>query len=475
MHCYRLALMTLLLGAGAARAQGPPPPAAADVAPTATPDTRLSWHGVTLYGLIDLGVQYQTHGAPANDYLPYTTSPVVQKTSNHSVTAFTSNNLGYSKIGLSGFEPLNPEWAVVFKLETLFNPTSGQLTDSLKSLTQNNGKLPTAQSANQDGSVAGQLFGNAAYIGLSSHHFGTLTFGREYTLLSEEGVRIYDPMQDGRASAHAFSLLGGSGTTAGGGDTENKRLDRIVKYSAQFNWLHLGALYQLGKGSGSADTAIQAQLGASLGKASLDAFYTKKYDAVAASAMNPGQVSGLADLCAANPQHCFSIDNSVAATISDNTAYALMGLYDFGGPKLYAGYEHISYANPRTPLEAGDSIIGGYVLAYVNNSAYVKQRVLQVFWSGIKWPVTKALELTASYYGYRQNSFATGSNEGCTGNQSSGCSGRENAFAALADYRFTRRFDVYFGTFWTGVQDGLANGFTHTSTLTTSFGMRFAF
>ena len=26
----------------------------------------------------------------------------------------------------------------------------------------------------------------------------------------------------------------------------------------------------------------------------------------------------------------------------------------------------------------------------------------------------------------------------------------------MADYKFAKRFDGYFGTFWTGVQDGLA-------------------
>ena len=48
-------------------------------------------------------------------------------------------------------------------------------------------------------------------------------------------------------------------------------------------------------------------------------------------------------------------------------------------------------------------------------------------------------------------------------------------FSALADYRFSKRFDGYLGTMWTGVEDGLANGFLNKSTLTTTAGIRFKF
>jgi predicted porin len=119
--------------------------------------------------------------------------------------------------------------------------------------------------------------------------------------------------------------------------------------------------------------------------------------------------------------------------------------------------------------------IGGYVLAYVNNTAYDSKKDLQVFWSGVKWSVTPDFYLAAAYYGYRQNSFATGKNAGCSSTVNSGCSGSENAFSVLGDYRLTRRFDAYLGTLWTGVQGGLASGFLNASTLTTTAGIRFKF
>ena len=43
------------------------------------------------------------------------------------------------------------------------------------------------------------------------------------------------------------------------------------------------------------------------------------------------------------------------------------------------------------------------------------------------------------------------------------------------DYRFTKRLDVYAGSSWSKVSDGLASGFLHTSTTTVMTGFRFNF
>jgi predicted porin len=444
---------------GHAAAQNVPYPGPGD-------DQSLTYKGITLYGVVDIGLQYQTHGAPASDYIAYSTEPVIQKNSNHSVTALTSSPLSWSRIGLAGKEPLAGDWSAVFRLEVYFNPTAGTLSDGLKSLTLNNGRALSEQTANLDSSVAGQLFGGGAVVGVSSPRYGSLTLGRQSTVLAE-GIVKYDPIEDGQDSGHAFSLLGGSRTAAGGGVTQDTRLDHSLKYGARYDRLHLGALYQFTDAAGSQNTALQLQLGASLGALSLDAYYAKKYSAISASALSSAQLAALPSGYAAS--------NSLAATVSDNSAYALMGLYTLERLSLYGGYERIRFANPRTPLAPGYVDIGGYVLAYVNNAAYGNERVLQVFWGGAKWRVSRDFYLAAGYYGYRQNSFATGANAGCSSRTSSGCSGSESAVGVLGDYRFNRRCDAYLGTLWTGVQDGLASGFLNTSTLTTTLGIRARF
>ena len=50
-----------------------------------------------------------------------------------------------------------------------------------------------------------------------------------------------------------------------------------------------------------------------------------------------------------------------------------------------------------------------------------------------------------------------------------------NALSAAADYRLTRRFDVYAGLSYSGVQNGLASGFLQTATLSPIMGVRFNF
>jgi len=415
---------------------------------------------------VDIGLQHQTHGAPPSDYIAYSTEPVVQRNSNRSVTALASSPLSWSRIGVVGTEPLGGDWSGVFRFETYFNPTSGNLSDGLKSLTLNNGRPLATQTANLDSSVAGQLFGGAAYAGLSSPRFGALTFGRQLTLLAD-GIVRYDAIEDGQDSGHAFSLLGGSRTAAGGGTTEDTRLDQSLKYAAAPSWLHLAALYQFGGTGRSSNTALQGQAGVSFAGASADAFYARKYDAISASALSATQVAGLAP--------GLPLAKSVAATVSDNTAWALAGSYDLGTVKLFGGYEHISFADPRTPLVPGFVDIGGYVLASVSNSAYARERVLQVYWAGLKWRASRDFYLAASWYGYRQNSFATGVEAGCSSSVSSGCSGSEKAIGVVGDYSLGRHFDAYLGGVWTEVADGLASGYLNPATMTTTLGLRLRF
>jgi predicted porin len=456
-------VVSLAAAANLASAQGTPGGAAPAPAPKPA-DTSLTWNGITFYGIVDIGVQYQTHGVPESDYFPAGTESIVQKNSAGSVTAVTPSNLSQSRVGLAGKEALVGDWSGVFRFETFFNPQSGNLSDALKSQVLNNGRALAAQSTNVDSSVAGQLFAGAAYAGFSSPTYGTLTFGRHVTPLAD-GIAKYDPM----GAAQAFSLIGFSGTAAGGGDTEDRRLDQSAKYTAKFGAVHVGALYQFSGASGTTNTAAQAQLGVEGGGGSVDLYYAKKYDAIATAPLNAAQVAGL-------PALGYSPSNSLAATISDNTTYSVMGSFGFGAPTVFAGYEHIKFSNPNTPLTAGSLTIGGYVIAVPNNTAFAKDKVLQVYWAGVKYAASKELDLIAAFYGYHQNSFATGANAGCSDNRSSGCSGSESSVSLVADYKFAKRFDGYVGTFWTDVQDGLAAlPWPNKSTLTTTAGVRFRF
>ena len=121
-------------------------------------DNGLTFAGITLYGVIGIGLQFQTHGAPAGEYIPGGSTSIVQRDGNHAVLAVTPNNLGRSRIGVRGLEPFSEGWAAIFELETFFNPQSGELSDGLKSLTLDNGRSLATQSSNADSSAAGQAF-----------------------------------------------------------------------------------------------------------------------------------------------------------------------------------------------------------------------------------------------------------------------------------------------------------------------------
>jgi predicted porin len=470
-------LVVSLAAATLAQAQAPSGGAAAPA--TKADDSSLTWKGITLYGIVDIGIQYDTHSAPFSDYFPAESGSLVQKNGYDSPIGVAGNSLSQSRIGLSGNEPLIGDWAGVFRFETFFNPWSGDISDALKSVALNNGKALTAQTTGVDSSIAGQWFGGAAYAGFSSPTYGSFTFGRHVTLLAD-GIGKYDPM----GAAQAFSLIGYSGTAAGGGDTEDRRLDQSLKYYGKYDWLHLGALYQFGSASGSLNTGYQFQIGAEYVGLSIDGYYFKKYDAVSVGSMSAGQVGQLTGVCP-NPATApciggYSVSNTVNGTVSDNETYSVMGLYDFGHSprvKVYAGYEHIAFNNPNTPLPPGSVIIGGYVLSpFTTNKAYNNQRVLEVFWGGVKWGITPDLDLLAAGYHYKQNAFATGANAGCsTKAQSSGCSGTEDVYSLVFDYRLSKRFDVYAGAMYSGVQDGLANGYLFDTNLATTAGLRFKF
>jgi predicted porin len=424
----------------------------------------LTWHGVTLYGVIDVGLQYDTHGAPFSPYRPAASGNIVQKNSRQSVFGATPSNMGQSRIGLQGTEPLYGDVSAIFRVETFFNPQSGEIANALKSLAVNNGRTTATSTVGQDGSSAGQAL-QTGFVGLSSKQLGTLSFGRQLTLLTEGTVK-YDPNYD----STAFGLLGASGSYQGGGTSETKRLDSMLKYYQTFaGLLHVGALYKFNGASGSANTAIQAVIGAEYAGASIDAYFSRIYDGISGSSLSAQQVAKL-------PALGYSVSNSIAGTVSDNTAYAVMAKYAIDAVKIFAGFEHLSYANPSVPLAPGYSDLGGYTLAFVTNNAYVNPKRVQVYWTGVRYTVIPHLDLTAAYYGYHQNAYGTGSESGCTTAAFSVCSGSFGAYSIDADYFFNRHFDVYAGAMYSAAHDGAASGYAfYTTNINPTIGARYKF
>src|SRR5271156_2426509 len=85
-------------------------------APAKPADESLTWHGITLYGIVDVAFQYESHGAPFNNYFVSGGADIVQSNSNNGTSGFTSNTASLSRVGLQGNEPLHVgDWSGVFK------------------------------------------------------------------------------------------------------------------------------------------------------------------------------------------------------------------------------------------------------------------------------------------------------------------------------------------------------------------------
>ena len=158
----------------------------------------------------------------------------------------------------------------------------------------------------------------------------------------------------------------------------------------------------------------------------------------------------------------------------------LLAKYSIGPVKLFGGYEHMQFANPENPLAPGSFITGGYSLGAVNNTNFTTDKVLQVFWGGVRYAVRPDVDLSFAYYHEEQNSFqggtpATLNAARCRDASLAQCSGQLDAVSFVADYKFAKRFDAYAGIMWSKVSNGLANGFLQNSSIDPTVGLRFQF
>src|ERR1700742_1707654 len=195
--CLLLAVPFLGLATGAS---------AADLTLTLPEVPKMTWGGITLYGGVDVGLTYQNHGAGSSDYFVNGAAFMVQKSSNKPYFGLESNGGSLSVFGARGDWALWNEWRAIMQVEGAFLPTSGELVNGPKSLVTQNGVPLTSQVVSNDSTMAGQIFNREAKAGLSNPIWGTLTAGRQKTILSEMNYR-YDPM-DGMA-AFAYTTING--------------------------------------------------------------------------------------------------------------------------------------------------------------------------------------------------------------------------------------------------------------------------
>jgi predicted porin len=422
------------------------------------PDS-LSLGGVTLYGTVDVGYAYQSHGVPLNssyvgglEYQAFTTT----RNFAGSQTTLAESGLEQSKIGIRVSEPIVNDITLIAQAETGFNPLSGQLTDACDALAQNAGKPQGSQTANADSSRCGQAFNSVLLGGVSSPVYGTLTIGRQNSL-ELTALTAYDP----QALSYAFSFLGYSGFNGGAGSTQAARWDNSAKYALTVGQVHVAGMFT----NGGDDTGIFGHsyafnAGVTVQGLSVDAVYENMKGAV--------NLRSSFDDGTANPLPT----PGLAAFISDDTSYNIMGKYtfEFGDSKmkdkltLYAGYSHIQKAHGDF-TETNANGEGSYPLDVginINNSA-----VYNMEWFGARYAMSSGWNFVGAFYHVNQNSWSIGL--GPTGTQGIGCAGAgllcSGDFyegSGVVDYVINKHYDAYVGLNWSEVTDGLASGFPGT-------------
>ena len=464
------------------------------------PDS-LSFSGVTVYGTIDVGYGYQTHGAPTSGEFRQDAAYNIysSKYANGPISSLESQAIEQSFIGIKVEEGIGAGWVGIARLETSFDPYTGTINDGPKSLLLNAGAPLSQQSANGDSSRAGQAFNGPAYAGVSSDTYGTLTVGRHVSLQGEV-FRDYDP-QD---LSNAFSLLRWSSSLAGAGITESSNVDEFVKYAVRYGPVHAAGIYSAGgPDTGFFGPAYGANVGGAYGGFSIDAVYQQVNAGVQASALTASPATGTQSIYA--PPANYS-NTQVNAQITDSDSWSVQGKYSFdfsGGYKddvtsgsrltLFAGYEDIRYYNSSAARDAqyvGDTIAGGYVIGHLAAIAgvskastyyfYADTRELQVAWTGARYELPSGWTFSAGYYHIDQPAFSSASTlsspqAGSPNQQKAYTAGSLDSGSFVVDYRFDKHFDVYAGVNYSDISGGLASGYLANNNTSVVSGLRLKF
>jgi predicted porin len=470
----------------------------------ATTDCTLTWHGITLYGAYDVGVGWVSHGLPENGY-NYEGASLVNRNGYEHRFLIAPNNLQQTGLGIRGREEFLPGWSVVFNASTGINPQSGLLANASATQTINNGLPRASYSYTIDGARAGQPFNDEFYAGISSEHFGTFTFGRQRAL-GTDVMLLYDPVNGG----YAFSYIGYNGTMAGSGDTEDSRWDSAMKYRLTYGPVHFGAMYKFADGNGGCfsasatwtaatcspesahNNAYGFNVGGDHGKLSTDLVFQHYNQAI--SVLNPllGPQSptqpyqSTTNSINTNPitgANVIDPTNTLYGIVTDNNGVIGAVKYAWDPFKFYAGYEYIWQNNPTNPLGVGASDQGGYILSGVENNNLDSEKLLQVWWTGVKYTYRSKTDATFSWYQQRQNNFRVPKTCSAEAGFRSSCAGTLNEVSGYVDHRFTKRFDGFAGIAYSYVSGGMAIAiphapgvpFFHNNNLAPTVGGRFVF
>ncbi|MFC4520212.1 porin [Cupriavidus pinatubonensis] len=258
-----------------------------------------SAQSVTLYGVVDTGVEYVSNvGANGSGLwrVPTLTATVP------------------SRWGLRGTEDLGGGLKATFALESGFAPDSG--------------------SANQ----GGRLFGRQAMVGLSNQ-YGQVSFGRQYTMLfwATLDTDILGPNVYGSGSLDNY--------------LPNTRADNAISYKGKFGGLTAGATYSFGRDTVNAGPSPSGTN--CVGETPGDSRACREWSAMLMYETNWWGVSAAYDSLRGGPGAFGGLTRS---SMTDNRL-ALGGYMLLSNTKIGLGWIHRN--NDGSPTPKSDLIHGG--------------------------------------------------------------------------------------------------------------------
>ncbi len=411
---------------------------------------------VQLYGVMDVGVGYAKSAWPASSTFPGTFN-IWDKTAANapSQTGLINGGIQHSRWGLKGSEDLGGGLKAFFQLESGFNLPTGEISNGAASLAANAGTTPMTRNTSSGASaISGQLFGRGAFVGLEDATLGRLSVGRQ-TSIQYDQFGIFDPL----GKADAFSPLGFSGTVGGGaGSTDNSRWDQSIKYKNTSGAFNYSLMYKVGADAGSTSSygGFAGQVGYESGPLGVTFIYTKQKDAI------------VTDVGASQAV-------PLAGTLYDLESFVIAGKYKVTDKAtVKAGYLHYERQGASTQLATSGSILEVYGYNALVKSYNDTTKKYDLYFVGGDYNFTEKFNVAVGVYNlvnqaYTKQNDTVGS-----------LKGNEWAYSLLADYKFSKRTDVYAGlmyvTFDNGAltTNGTDGGFNKTNYIT-AVGIRHKF
>jgi len=93
------------------------------------------------------------------------------------------------------------------------------------------------------------------------------------------------------------------------------------------------------------------------------------------------------------------------AIVTDNNAIMVAAKYTWDPFKCFGGYEWIRQTNPSHPLGVGALDQGGYLLSGVEDNNLDSPKIVQIWWTGVKYAFDSKTDITLSWYHQLQNDF----------------------------------------------------------------------